>query len=47
MKASFSSPAKIKLFSSVDTRNFITLLFITTIVISASYFLKPKDKKLQ
>jgi hypothetical protein len=44
MKASYSSVPKIKLLSS-DAKYFLALAVITTITISAYYFLKPKEKK--
>jgi len=45
MKASYSSIPQIKIFSSVDAKYFLALAVITTITISAYYFLKPKEKK--
>jgi hypothetical protein len=45
MKASFSTIPKIKIFSSVDAKYFLALAVITTVTISAYYFLKPKEKK--
>jgi hypothetical protein len=44
MKASYSSIPQIKIFSS-DAKYFLALAVITTITISAYYFLKPKEKK--
>jgi hypothetical protein len=42
MKASFNSNPKI--FSGIDGKYFLKLLFITSIAISLSYLLKPKEK---
>jgi hypothetical protein len=44
MKASYSSIPQIKIFTSVDRKYFIRLLVFTTLVISASYFLKSRKK---
>jgi hypothetical protein len=42
MKAKFNSP--IKIFSSIETKQFLATIIFTTIAITLYNFLKPTDK---